>query len=70
MPIGDPRDRFFYPTLTLMIDSYVYSSVSCPKKNVTEATFDLQCDIIMVQNNFHSIIIINLENKFYCSLPI
>ena len=22
MPIGDPRDGFFYPTLTLMIDSY------------------------------------------------
>ena len=22
MPIGDPRDRFFYPVLTLMIDSY------------------------------------------------
>ena len=22
MPIGDPPDRFFYPNLTLMIDSY------------------------------------------------
>ena len=22
MPIGDPRDTFFYPTLTLMMDSY------------------------------------------------
>ena len=22
MPIGDPQDRFFYPTLTLGIDSY------------------------------------------------
>ena len=22
MPIGDPRDGFFYTTLTLMIDSY------------------------------------------------
>ena len=32
VPIGDPRDRCFYPMLTLMIDSYVYSSVSCPKK--------------------------------------
>ena len=21
--MGDPRDRFFYPTLTLMIDSYI-----------------------------------------------
>ena len=25
MPIGDPRDGFFYPTLTLMIDSYCTS---------------------------------------------
>ena len=25
MPNGDPRDRFFYPTLTLMIDSYIIS---------------------------------------------
>ena len=23
MPSSDPRDRLFYPTLTLMIDSYV-----------------------------------------------
>ena len=23
MPIGDPRDGFFYPTFTLMIDSYI-----------------------------------------------
>ena len=23
MPNGDPRDGFFYPTLTLMMDSYI-----------------------------------------------
>ena len=23
MPISDPRDRFFYPTITLMINSYI-----------------------------------------------
>ena len=23
LPIGDPRDRFFYSTLTVMIDSYM-----------------------------------------------
>ena len=23
MPIGDPRDWFFYPTLTLVMDSYI-----------------------------------------------
>ena len=26
MPIGDSRDRFFYLTLTLMIDSYIIIS--------------------------------------------
>ena len=25
MPNGDPLDRFFYPTLTLMIDPYITS---------------------------------------------
>ena len=29
MPYGDPRDEFYYPTLTLMIDSYIISWV-CP----------------------------------------
>ena len=23
VPISDPRDRFFYPTLTIMVDSYI-----------------------------------------------
>ena len=23
MPIGDPRDGFFYPTLTLTVESYI-----------------------------------------------
>ena len=23
MPNGDPRDKFFYPNLTLIIDSYI-----------------------------------------------
>ena len=27
MPIGDPQDRFFYPTLTLMMDSFTLSIV-------------------------------------------
>ena len=32
MPNGDPRDGFFYPTLTLMIDSYIleHYGVLCP----------------------------------------
>ena len=25
MPNGDPREGFFYPTLTLMLDSYILS---------------------------------------------
>ena len=28
MPIGDPGEGFFYPTLTLMIDSYKIDSLS------------------------------------------
>ena len=27
MPNGDPRDEFFYPTLTLMIDTYINHGV-------------------------------------------
>ena len=27
MPNGDPRDGFFYPTLTLMTDSFILTSV-------------------------------------------
>ena len=30
MPNGDPRDGFFYPTLTLMIDSYISPTVCGP----------------------------------------
>ena len=30
MPIGDPRDEFFYPTLTLMMDSYNLTHVILP----------------------------------------
>ena len=33
MPNGDPRDRFFYPTLALMIDSY----------NIMNRCIDNQC---------------------------
>ena len=37
MPNGDPRDRFFYPTLTLMIDSYNFTHAILPRtsSNVT-----------------------------------
>ena len=30
MPIGDPWDGFFYPTLALMVDSYILASLCCP----------------------------------------
>ena len=29
-PKGDPHDKFFYPTLTLMIDSYILTLVISP----------------------------------------
>ena len=29
MPNGDPQDGFFYPTLTLMIDSYNFEFIVC-----------------------------------------
>ena len=29
MPNGDPQDGFFYPTLILMIDSYMLTSGMC-----------------------------------------
>ena len=25
MPVGDPRDGFFYPTLTLTMDTYIHT---------------------------------------------
>ena len=40
MPNGDPRDRFFFPTLTLMEDSYTLTwekttdiSIRCARNN-------------------------------------
>ena len=32
MSIGDPRDGFFYPTLTLMINSFTVICLWCLKK--------------------------------------
>ena len=34
MPIGDPQDGFFYPTLTLMIDSYKPTLLEHEYRNV------------------------------------
>ena len=31
MPNGDPRDSFFYPPLTLMVDSYIMGNPSIQK---------------------------------------
>ena len=45
MPNSDPQDRFFYPTLTLMIDSYILSYnvshclITCLKKKNREIDF-------------------------------
>ena len=41
MPIGDPRDGYFYPTLTLMIDSYylyVGSAISQSSSGTAKST--------------------------------
>ena len=32
MPISDPRDRFFYPILTFMMDSYI-PKLDCSNKH-------------------------------------
>ena len=42
MPIGDPRDGFFYPNLTLMIDSYILCH-NFEGKHSRERTHGLQC---------------------------
>ena len=41
MPIGDPRDRFFYPNLTLMMDSHRILNqihVRCHEKIIEDIT--------------------------------
>ena len=38
MPNGDPRDRFFYPTLTLMIDSYNHMKIISDMGNLVLAS--------------------------------
>ena len=45
MPISDPRDRFFYPTLTLMTDSYSLSKpISDPRDGFFYPTLTLMTD--------------------------
>ena len=39
MPNGDPRDRFFYPTPTLMIDSYSPGKPGDAKRRSSERIF-------------------------------
>ena len=29
MPMGDPQDGFFYPTLKLMMDAYIIAPIVC-----------------------------------------
>ena len=35
MPIRDPRDRFFYPTLTLIMDTYNFAFQIQNKRKLT-----------------------------------
>ena len=37
MPIGDPWDGFFYPTLTLMIDSYYLKQMKTAETQIWSA---------------------------------
>ena len=41
MSKGDPRDRFLYPTLTLMMDSYNTSPASCAAEIVCTYVYNL-----------------------------
>ena len=38
MPIGDPRDRFLYHTLTLMMGSYILCEMTRNKVEMTLTT--------------------------------
>ena len=39
MPIGDPLDGYFYPALTLMMDSYILLPYACPQERYVEPQF-------------------------------
>ena len=43
MPIGDPRDGFFYPTLTLTMDTYILLSHDIPFRPVSSERYTLVC---------------------------
>ena len=70
MPNGDPRDEFFYPTLTLIVDSYIillFQDILC-----------LNCDIIpdeslfieMGGNSLKAIQLLDeLELELNCKMP-
>ena len=76
MPNGGPRDGFFYPTLTLMIDSYNNTAghpatvpeylnfyLSLPLKPMGQ--FEVYCSIYkIVEQKFVKILLRN-ESKFY-----
>ena len=42
MPIGDPWDRFYYPTLTLMMDTYNLALLNVQMK-VDIVCLSIQC---------------------------
>ena len=73
MPMGDPRDGFFYPTLTLTMDSYIssysilvlYVFVLCCY-SVVQA-FDEQINFYDVLNRgsyMSAHVLLNLSNVF------
>ena len=52
MPIGDPRDGFFYPTLTLMIDSYYESLSDCSDLVGEDPNCSTICSVSVNNNNY------------------
>ena len=51
MPNGDPRDGFFYPTLTLMMDSYYTSPASRAAEFVFACVYSLlvSADLFIIE---------------------
>ena len=53
MPNRDPRDGFFYPTLTLMLDSYNVFQIGV-KGNPKGTNKGLDCDVIVAEVSYRA----------------
>ena len=61
MPIGDPRDGFFYPSLTLMIDSYTLKWVKATEIPIWAQNYNasLKLRTTKVKYRYFNIFIVN-----------